>query len=98
MNSDRIVQLRERLVKAREGYYNQGEVDLTDAEFDVLEEELRGLSPEDSYFRDVGISVSGSLWKKRNHPIVMGGLRKVKGVEGLKIWWVAIEKVLRGEK
>ena len=44
----------DRLLSAKEAYYNSESSIMTDAEFDALEDQLREIDPYNSYFSKVG--------------------------------------------
>ncbi|MBI4601429.1 MAG: NAD-dependent DNA ligase LigA, partial [Planctomycetes bacterium] len=80
---DRIRELERELRRHRELYYN-GTPEITDAEFDALEDELRRLDPESPVLAEVGasprsgkgFSVAGLPLKR--HKIPMGSLEKIE--------------------
>ena len=85
MSSDRISQrvreLESEVQRHRELYYNQAP-EISDAEFDALEDELRRLAPESSVLADVGASPDAVLSEtaglpNKAHKIPMGSLDKV---------------------
>lgn len=82
-NEERIEELRNILREERKKYY-EGETTLSDAQFDALEEELRNLSPNDEYFKEVGAPVD--TVDKIAHDIPMKSLHKVKTLEKLTHW------------
>jgi len=87
--SDRIVPfdadaLAARLSKAREAYYGSDSPLMSDGEFDALEEELRRLAPEHTYFSEVGFSPEES--EKIEHTVPMLSMGKAKNLEGVKKW------------
>ncbi len=79
----RVKELIEILTKAKEEYYNVGFSDLTDEEFDTLEDELKTLDSSNSYFTKVGIKSNG---KKVKHDTPMLSMDKVKNPEEVKNW------------
>lgn len=52
--NQRIKHLEEVLLKAKADYYNRGQSDLADAQYDLLEEELYSLKPDSIVFNMVG--------------------------------------------
>lgn len=52
--NQRIKHLEEVLLKAKADYYNRGQSDLADAQYDLLEEELYSLKPDSVVFNMVG--------------------------------------------
>ena len=74
--NDRVAWLESEITRHRDLYYNS-RPEVSDAEFDALEDELRELQPESSVLSDVGApsSVVGLATKK--HKIPMGSLEKI---------------------
>ena len=71
------------LTKAKEDYYLTGTSDLSDSEFDALEEQLRKLDPKNDYFQIVGVKNNK---QKIKHLYAMRSLDKDKTVEGVEKW------------
>jgi len=72
------------LSDARDAYYNTDTPILADAEFDRLEEELRALNPESSYFSTVGIQAEES--SKITHTEPMLSMGKAKNPQDVFKW------------
>jgi DNA ligase (NAD+) len=81
MNTDEIVKL---LSDARDAYYNSDKPLMSDSEFDELEEKLRKLDPENSYFSSVGIIQPQG--EKIRHSTPMLSMAKAKNMEDVKTW------------
>lgn len=64
----------DQLIKARELYNNGEESPLTDAEYDLLEEQLKQTDPANVFFTGVGASVRGDKIKL---PYPMGSLNQI---------------------
>jgi DNA ligase (NAD+) len=76
MSVERILELRERLRAAREGYYNLAPA-ISDQEYDALKDELSKLAPDDDEVVAVGAPAPQfSVWEKVRHEIPMGSLSK----------------------
>ena len=76
----------ERLIlQHRDAYYN-GTPTLSDAEFDVLVEELKALRPNSKAVTAIGAPVPVSEWKKAQHGFMMGSLDKVNTPKELAEW------------
>lgn len=86
----RVEELRNRLSKAREAYYNLSPI-ISDQEYDALLDELRRISPEDFEVKTVGAAATG-VWKKAVHEIPMGSLNKVNEIEEFQEWCGTTEK------
>ncbi len=82
-----IASLVARLTEARDAYYN-GEPLMTDAAFDALEDELRKLDPDHSFFQKVGVAAPiNGAWPKAHHTIPMSSLNKAQNNDELKAWF-----------
>ena len=80
---ERVASLEEQIRRHRELYYNQAP-ELSDAEFDQLEGELRTLAPESPVLQEVGAPVAAERapaeqigLPTKTHKIPMGSLEKV---------------------
>jgi DNA ligase (NAD+) len=84
----RISELVEHLQRCRDAYYNDTPL-VSDAAYDALEDELRGLEPSHPFLREVGAparETSVREWEKARHAIPMGSLNKAVGVEEFLKW------------
>ena len=81
----KIEHLAAAIKKAKNAYYNNN-AEISDAAFDVLEEELRELAPDHEILRAIGAEASSEEWKKAKHSIPMGSLDKVKTPEKMAEW------------
>jgi DNA ligase (NAD+) len=92
-----VENLRAAIQQADKAYYdNEGEVILTDEEYDAIKDELARVEPNDPLLKKVGETpTSASIWPKKKHRIEMGSLNKAKGIEGLREWWFKIEQAAR---
>jgi len=61
--------LVEKLIEAKRQYYT-GHSSMSDFEFDMLEDELRKIDPNNKYFSIVGVNIKGSNNIKHNHPLL----------------------------
>lgn len=93
---DEIKWLIKELEDADFLYYNFGNSDYTDEEYDALEERLFKLDPNNKRFKDGKRNVVGSAtpktkknkdhWKKSSHEYKMGSQAKVTTFDDLKKW------------
>lgn len=84
---ERIAFLEQEILRHRDLYYNQGSPEITDPEYDRLEEELRSLSPTSPVLQKTGIEVESSAqWEKVPHTEFTGSLSKVKTPEEFLQW------------
>lgn len=77
--------LVKKLIEAKEAYYNSDSPIISDSEFDVLEDELRALNPNSSYFSIVGSNFSDD--KKIVHREPMLSMGKAKNAEDANRWF-----------
>lgn len=84
MNTQIIDNLSKKLIEANNAY-RDGVPFLSDAEFDVLEEQLRILDPGNSWFKK-GVNDSAPKKRKVKLPYPMMSLDKVKTIEALMAW------------
>jgi len=82
--NDRIVELEGLVRYHADLYYNKAEPEITDAEFDSLVDELRGLDSENPVLQEVG--ATASYGKKVKHSSVMGSLDKETTIDGINAW------------
>lgn len=90
----KIKELEEKVLQAKEAYYNLNEPIMSDEEFDSLVDELKALDPTNKAVTSIGAIVS-SEWKKAKHLIPMGSLDKVNTPEELEKWCDEIKKSLQ---
>jgi len=78
----------ENLVKQLTQYneaYRLGEPIVSDAEYDVLVEQLEELDPTNSFFDNVGIKVADKE-RERKLPITMASMNKIKSMDEVADW------------
>ena len=79
-----VDQLKNRIREANEAY-RIGEPVMSDAEYDILIEELAELSPEDELLSKVGHEILDETRKARL-PIPMASMNKIKTLDEIKDW------------
>ena len=87
-NLKSLKNLENKIIEAKEAYYNLNEPIMSDAEFDSLVDELKSLDPKNQIANMVGALPRTSPWKKMNHIIQMGSQQKVNTPEELLDWSV----------
>ena len=83
--SNRIQQLEQKIIQARNDYYNH-QPKYTDQVYDAWVDELRALDPINKAITAVGAPIVPSEWKKAKHQIPMGSLDKVNTPDELNKW------------
>lgn len=81
MNIEELVILLKKYNEA----YRTGESLVSDAEYDLLVEQLEQLDPDNEFLHTVGLSVSDKE-RERKLPTIMASLNKVKTIEELQNW------------
>jgi DNA ligase (NAD+) len=92
----RVEDLARRLEKYRASYY-AGTPEISDAAYDALEDELRGLSPAHPVLAKVGSGALVTEWEKARHEIPMGSLNKATNEEELRAWLARCDELLAKE-
>ncbi|AEF82006.1 NAD-dependent DNA ligase LigA [Leadbettera azotonutricia] len=88
MKNDRIAALERLIKKYQDSYYN-GEAEISDAEFDLLWDELRSLDPGNALLKKVGADGQGpdpDGFPKARHLIPMGSQDKAANPEEFRSW------------
>ncbi len=83
---NKIEDIVEQLIEARKAYYESDTPLMTDADFDVLEDDLRRLDPENEYFATVGIAESEGSTAKIRHEVPMLSMGKAKTLDEVEKW------------
>lgn len=92
----RVEELAARLERYRASYY-AGTPEISDAAYDALEDELRGLAPAHPVLARVGSGALVTEWEKARHEIPMGSLNKVTNEEELRAWLARCDELLAKE-
>ena len=82
-----IKEIEEKLRQASKAYYNSDKVDISDADFDKLKNELQQLDPDNAFLKEIGAPVVGVSLK---HDIPVGSLEKCKNKVEFMRW---VEKI-----
>jgi len=89
------VEERVRVLKAAsESYYNSGTPLMTDAEYDLLIDELRIADPNNAFLKKVGAAPSGEIFK---HIIPVGSQEKLKNREEFDSWIKQVNEASQGQ-
>ena len=88
--AERMAELESQIRYHANLYYNESKTEITDAEYDVLVDELRTLDPDNVVLAEVG--ASPSYGKKIKHPSVMGSLDKETTTAGVNEWYEKYSK------
>ena len=88
--AERIAAL-ERLVRRYQQSYYDGEAEISDAQFDLLWDELKSLAPESPVIKKVGDGKTGGVsgvdgFPKARHIIPMGSQEKASGPQEFTAW------------
>ncbi|MBN1499892.1 MAG: hypothetical protein JW982_07050 [Spirochaetes bacterium] len=81
---NKIEQIVNQLLEARDAYYNSDTPSISDTEFDELEDRLRELDSDNEYFKTVGISADDVV--KIEHVRPMLSMQKAKTVPEILKW------------
>jgi len=82
---ERIAELEKLIQRYRASYYNK-EAEISDDEFDLLEEELKNLSPESEILKRVGTGPDVDGFPKEYHLIPMGSQDKASNPKEFVEW------------
>jgi NAD-dependent DNA ligase len=93
LNSLSLAAAKKLFLKAREQYYNSGNSELTDQEFDALEDRIRAEEPKWEPLHSTGISVPKKFEVRLNS--YMPSLDKIKSdvPEGVERWLAKVGKI-----
>lgn len=83
--ADRVHELARLILKHKKLYY-AGKPEISDVNYDKLEEELQHLAPDHPVLQMVGAEVSESTGRKAEHDIPMLSLDKTYSMEDLQAW------------
>lgn len=87
--TEEIKKLVDSLIRYKKSYYN-GKQEISDDQFDSLENQLRNLDPYNKYFDMVGIEDSDTGYYKVKHKVPMLSMQKVKNPVSVKQWMVSL--------
>jgi DNA ligase (NAD+) len=89
-NRERVTALEHLIQKYQTSYYN-GEGEISDAEFDILWDELKSIDPSNALLKRVGQDTSDGF-PKANHLIPMGSQEKAANTEDFRRWAEKMQK------
>jgi DNA ligase (NAD+) len=81
----KIKELENKIIHHKKAYYND-DAEISDADFDVLVDDLQVLDAKSEVLALVGAPVEDNGWKKAKHDIPMGSLNKVATEDDMKAW------------
>jgi NAD-dependent DNA ligase len=79
-----IQELIDKIKRANEAY-RLGKPFISDAQYDILIDELYQLDPDNEFFNQIGHTIKDES-RKRKLPIIMASMNKVKSVEEIEDW------------
>lgn len=79
-----IEQLLDKIIKANQAY-RVGKPIMSDAQYDILVDELYQLDPQNEFFSQVGVKIEDES-RKRKLPIAMASMNKCKSVDEIMDW------------
>ena len=85
--------LLKKLLELKESYYQGNGSDLTDQEYDALEEAFKKMEPNHPFFSTVGYNCK-SIWEQAEHSIPMGSLFKINSEEDFIKWSDKFKNIL----
>jgi len=85
LREDRVKALESLILQYQASYYN-GEAEISDAEFDLLWDELKSLSPESEVLKNVGTGPDVDGFPKARHLIPMGSQDKASNPQEFLEW------------
>ena len=86
MKSEKRIKELEALIKKHQNLYYNSESEISDAEFDLLWDELKTLSPENEILKKVGEEPETDGFPKAKHIIPMGSQEKASNPEEFLAW------------
>lgn len=87
-DESRVLDLRNRIAKAKQAYYYGGKALMTDEEYDALEDQLAALAPDDPLLGSVGAPMPpDAILTKATHRIPMGSQNKVNSTAEFTSWY-----------
>ena len=94
MENTEIKKLVDKLNRWREMYYNEGETEVSDEEFDFEERRLKEMDPNNEYFIQVGRKLKSNTRDiKIEHEVPMLSMQKVQVAEDAVKWLYDISKI-----
>ena len=82
--TNRIKELENKILKARDSYYN-GQSKISDKAYDAMLDELGELDPKNIAITNIGAELV-SNWKKYTHKKILGSLNKAQTAEEYTTW------------
>lgn len=83
----RVQELEAEILRHRQLYYNQSAPEVSDAEYDKLEAELKSLAPDSPVLQETGAPTEeNSGWSKSSHDFFVGSLDKAMDLDELRKW------------
>lgn len=87
-SKEEVKKLVDLLIRYKKSYYN-GKQEISDDQFDALENQLKSLDPNNKYFEMVGIEDDSGYFRVK-HKIPMLSMQKVKNPSSAKQWMLSL--------
>lgn len=94
MSTSRAKELECILREASDLYYNGGQSNLSDSEFDRLRDELEEIDPHNKFLATVGIPSTDVALQKVKHSMPMGSLKKITTLKEYDTWLNTVSKTV----